>query len=213
MSNLANLIAVAKNRASMMVVDPDVAAAKVQKESERAVAKAQKEAERAASESSSDKARKAEERAAKKAAKETQEDKVPHMAKLEKVKESLPELNIEEGVVAWIAANLDQVGLSKIIAHLEWKYKVLSTQASNGVKYEAGQTVKIIAGIPELLGEVAVVVESKRIHAKVIVASTGKEVSCYLSDLEPVEIEVQEEVVEEIQESETQEVAEEVSEG
>ena len=84
-----------------------------------------------------------------------------------------------------------------------------------------GQTVKIIAGIPELLGEVAVVVESKRIHAKVIVASTAKEVSCYLSDLEPVEVEVPE-----IQDGEIrthaegwetvpteEEVVEEVSEG
>jgi len=188
MSNLANLIAAAKNRASMMVVDPAVAEEKAAKLAEREAAKAKKQAEKEAA-----KEAKRLEREAKKAAKVQEETKVPHMAKIEKAAEKLPELNEQEGEV-WVLANqLDCVSLSKVMAHLELKYKALSTETSVGMKFDVGSTVQFVAGNSDRLGKIGVIVESKRIHARVIVAETEKEVACYLSDLMTVEVQTEEE--------------------
>jgi flagellar biosynthesis GTPase FlhF len=157
---------------------------------ERAEKKAAKEEKKAQTQAQKDaeKAEKAAAREAKKAAKAEKPAKVPHLAKVTKEAEKLPELDDTMQAIVDEVTEMSAPDMSAVIAHLVYKLRLKQTIASNDITHEVGDTVKITSGNADVLGLIGVVSEVHRIRALVQVPGIEKPIYTFTADLEPCEI-------------------------
>lgn len=152
---------------------------KLAREAKKEETKAKREAEKAA---------KAAARDAKKAAKADAPAKIPHLAKVQKEAEKLPELDDTMQVIVDEVSEMSAPEMSAVIAHLAHQLRVKQTIASNDITYEVGDTVKITSGNADVLGLIGVVSQVQRIRAFVTVPGLEKPIYTFTADLEPCEI-------------------------
>ena len=146
----------------------------------RAEKKAERDRIRAAKKAAREveKAEKAAARAAKKAAREAEKaKKVPHLAKVEKAAEKLPDITQEQQEFIKKISQMGNQAMSEIIAHLEHELRVKSTRESLTQDVSVGQLVKIIAGPPDYLGLVGTVSEVRKIR---VMIDVGRKSPAYL---------------------------------
>lgn len=175
--------------------DEEKAAEKAEMERIRAEKKAEREAKRAEkkAEYERQKAERAAERARKKAERDVERaNYTPHMAKVEKAAENLPELSNTTDMLVTGLTELSNSDLSAVIAYAEHILRVNSTTASQDYELTEGQLVEVTSGAAQYLGLTGTVSELRRIRVLVDVPGRDKPIYLFRSDCTPVEGEVAE---------------------
>jgi hypothetical protein len=175
--------AAAKPQKVAKVAEPK--AAKVSEE-EKAAKLAKRDAERAQ--------KKAERDAAREKRKEEREEarkaRTPHMSKVTKAAEKLPELS-EEASKAFneIVMNFNASQVAALSAHLSHYNRVKATERALDRKLEVGDTVLIVSGDPRFINKVGTVAKVQRIRCYVDVDGFNKPAYLFTSDVELATIE------------------------
>jgi len=172
------------------MTDEEKAAAKAAKDAEREAKKAERAAAREAklAEYRAGVEQRKAERAAKKAERESaRAARVPHLAKVQKAAENLPELSDAAEEVLSSLEGLSAANISCILAHADHHLRESQTKASIGVVLEVGQLVKITSGPAQYLGQTGTVSKVQRIRCLVDVPGFNKPAYLFLADVEVVE--------------------------
>lgn len=176
------------------------AAIQEQKKAEREAAKAAREAARAAR-----KAEKALERA-----KSAEDRPVPHVGKIARVLNELPELDEETlDALETTMAGLNAQQLSLFNAHLKLRLRIDAAARSVDLEFPVGAQVRIVSSelYPHLIGQVGTVTEMRKVRVLLSVEGEEKPVYLFAADCEPLDGEQDEETATEDDEEDT-EVAE-----
>lgn len=143
-----------------------------------------------------ERARRAEEREAKKRARALKrqlekENRSPaHLTKVEKAAAKLPELDSDlDEELENLKAKYSVSQLSLLVAHLQLANRLTQTLASNGMSFEVGQQVRIVASEndPSLIGKVGTVTEMRKIRVHLDVEGHDKPAYLFAADCEPIE--------------------------
>jgi hypothetical protein len=164
-------------------------AAKAKREEEREAKKAEREKAKAEKAAAREKA-KAEKKAAREAKKAEREAarkaRTPHMGKVAKAAERLPDLNEDvTKTLEDLVKTYDLPTLTGLAAHIQHRVRVEATKASLGVKLEEGQSVTVIAGDPRYIGQTGKVSKVQRIRCYVELPGVEKPVYLFTADVTP----------------------------
>lgn len=113
--------------------------------------------------------------------------KTPHMKKIEKAANALPEMTSQlETLFSDVTTNFSAAEITTLALHLQHFNRVKATERALGLTIKAGMSVRIIAGPNKYIGMKAVVTKSQRIRCFVEIPGVKKQVYLFTSDVEHV---------------------------
>jgi flagellar biosynthesis GTPase FlhF len=107
----------------------------------------------------------------------------PHMKKIQKIFDALPELSERtKEQFELLESSFSLSEIEALIPHLECHVRMERTTLALSRTVEEGQTVRIISGPTKFIGKVGTIVKSQRIRCYVKVPGHSKDVYLFISD-------------------------------